>query len=39
MDVQKGLQSRFATRGYLAPPDLEGCVWDFYEYMAKSVKL
>lgn len=39
MEVQKGLQSRFATRGYLAPPDLEGCVWDFYAYMAKSVKL
>lgn len=39
LDVQKGLQSRFATRGYLAPPDLEGCVWDFYEYMARSVTL
>ncbi len=38
VEVQKGLQSRFATRGYLAPPDFEGCVWDFYEYMAKSVR-
>jgi len=37
IEVQKGLQSRFATRGFLAPPDLEGTVWDFYEYMAKSL--
>lgn len=34
LDVQKGLSSRFATRGYLAPPDYEGTVWDFYHYMA-----
>jgi len=32
LDVQKGLASRFATRGYLAPPDYEGTVWDFYHY-------
>lgn len=37
LDVQQGLRSRFATRGYLAPPDLEGTVWDFYEYMAKKL--
>jgi len=37
LDVQKGLSSRFATRGYLAPVDLEGTVWDFYEYMAKKL--
>jgi len=37
LDVQKGLASRFATRGYLAPPDLEGTVWDFYHYMAKNL--
>lgn len=39
LDVQHGLKSRFATRGYLAPPDLEGTVWDFYEYMARKLSL
>ena len=34
LDVQKGLGSRFATRGFLAPPDYEGTVWDFYSYLA-----
>jgi len=34
IDVQKGLSSRYATRGYLAPPDYEGTVWDFYHYVA-----
>ena len=34
LEVQKGLRSRFAARGHLAPPDLEGTVWDFYHYMA-----
>jgi len=37
LDVQKGLSSRFATRGHLAPPDFEGTVWDFYHYMAKKL--
>lgn len=37
LDVQKGLKSRFAIRGYLAPPDYEGCVWDFYDYMANKL--
>ncbi len=36
LDVQAGLASRFASRGFLAPPDLEGTVWDFYQYMAKA---
>jgi len=35
LDVQKGLASRFSGRGFLAPPDLEGTVWDFYHYMAR----
>jgi len=35
LDVQKGLFSRFASRGYLAPPDYEGTVWDFYHYVAR----
>ena len=34
LDVQKGLSSRFASRGFLAPPDYEGTVWDFYHYVA-----
>lgn len=34
LDVQKGLHSRFYQRGYLAPEDYEGCVWDFYHFMA-----
>lgn len=37
LDVQKGLSSRFATRGHLAPPDYEGTVWDFYHYMARKL--
>ncbi len=37
LDVQKGLASRFATRGYLAPPDYEGTVWDFYHYVASKL--
>ena len=37
LDVQKGLSSRFATRGFLAPPDYEGTVWDFYHYLADKV--
>lgn len=37
LDVQKGLASRFADRGYLAPPDYEGTVWDFYHYVASKM--
>lgn len=37
LDVQKGLKSRYATRGYLAPPDYEGCVWDFYGFIANKL--
>ena len=37
LDVQKGLRSRFATRGFLAPADYEGTVWDFYYYLAEKV--
>ena len=32
--MQKGLRSRFAARGHLAPPDYEGTVLDFYRYLA-----
>jgi phenylpropionate dioxygenase-like ring-hydroxylating dioxygenase large terminal subunit len=34
LDVQRGLRSRYASRGFLAPPDYEGTVWDFYHYLA-----
>jgi len=34
LDVQAGLRSRFAASGFLAPPDYEGTVWDFYHYVA-----
>lgn len=39
LDVQTGLKSRFAQRGYLAPPDYEGCVWDFYGYVSRNFKI
>ncbi|MEM7505803.1 MAG: aromatic ring-hydroxylating dioxygenase subunit alpha [Pseudomonadota bacterium] len=35
LDMQRGLNSRFATSGPLAPPDLEGTIWDFYGYLAE----
>ncbi|MEM7668995.1 MAG: SRPBCC family protein, partial [Pseudomonadota bacterium] len=33
IDMQKGLASRFATAGPLAPADYEGTIWDFYGYL------
>ena len=33
-DMQRGLHSRYATGGPLAPADYEGCIWDFYHWMA-----
>lgn len=33
IEMQKGLRSRFATGGPLAPPDYEGTIWDFYGYL------
>lgn len=33
-DMQKGLHSRWATGGPLAPADYEGTIWDFYHWMA-----
>ncbi|MEM8792015.1 MAG: aromatic ring-hydroxylating dioxygenase subunit alpha [Pseudomonadota bacterium] len=33
IDMQKGLRSRFATGGPLAPADYEGTIWDFYQYL------
>ena len=34
-DMQKGLHSRWATGGPLAPADYEGTIWDFYQWMAR----
>jgi len=34
LDVQRGLRSSNYQRGFLAPEDFEGCVWDFYHFMA-----
>lgn len=33
-DMQRGLHSRYAVGGPLAPADYEGCIWDFYHWMA-----
>ena len=33
-DMQRGLHSRYAKGGPLAPADYEGCIWDFYHWMA-----
>jgi hypothetical protein len=30
----QGLKSRYASSGPLAPADLEGTLWDFYQYIA-----
>ena len=34
ISMQHGLESRYATRSPLAPPDYEGTIWDFYHYVA-----
>ncbi len=36
-DVQKGLKSRFAKSGPLAPKDYEGTVMDFYTYVCNKM--
>jgi choline monooxygenase len=36
--VQYGLGSRFHSPGPLAPADMEGTVWDFYQYMARTIE-
>ncbi len=35
--LQKGLQSRYLDPGPLAKPDLEGTIYDMYQYMAKQL--
>ena len=36
--VQYGMGSRFHSPGPLAPADMEGTVWDFYQYMARTLE-
>lgn len=33
--MQRALASRYAVSAPLAPPDLEGTIWDFYRYLAR----
>jgi phenylpropionate dioxygenase-like ring-hydroxylating dioxygenase large terminal subunit len=35
--MQRALASRHAGSGPLAPPDLEGTIWDFYRYLDRQV--
>ena len=35
VNLQRGLYSRSYRPGPLGPPDAEGTVWDFYQYMAR----
>ena len=36
--VQRGLGSRFASIGPLGPPDYEGTIWDFYQFLARRLR-
>ena len=35
--LQRGLKSSFKTTSRLGPPDLEGPVWDIYQYLARNL--
>ncbi len=35
--VQQGMHSKRYQPGPLAPKDMEGTIWDFYQYMARSI--
>jgi phenylpropionate dioxygenase-like ring-hydroxylating dioxygenase large terminal subunit len=35
--LQRGLNSRMSISSKLGPPDLEGPVWDIYQYLAKNL--
>ena len=37
--VQQGLGSRFHAPGPLASRDLEGTIWDFYQYLSRSLTI
>lgn len=36
--VHKGVRSAFYEPGPLAQPHLEGTIWDFYQYLARSLE-
>lgn len=36
--MQRALGSRHAVSGPLAPPDYEGTVWDFYQFLARGMQ-
>ena len=35
--LRRGLKSRYFRRNHLGPADLEGTVWDFYQYLARKL--
>ena len=35
--VRDGLRSRFYQPGPLAPPSMEGTIWDFYQYLSRKL--
>ena len=35
--VRRGLRSRYVEPNRLGPPDLEGTVWDMFQYMARNL--
>ena len=37
LQLQRGLASRFHSPGPLAGSDLEGTIWDFYQYLARAL--
>jgi choline monooxygenase len=39
VNQMKGLQSRYYQSSILARSDYEGCIWDFYKYMAREINL
>ena len=39
INIMRGLKSKFYHPSLLAKPDYEGTIWDFYNYVARNVKL
>lgn len=38
-EMQRALASVTAVSGPLAPPDMEGTIWDFYQYLARNSQM
>lgn len=38
VELQRGLGSRFHAPGPLAPRDMEGPIWDFYQYLSRRLE-